>query len=292
MGRGHVQLKASFATALSTVVAFYGMGTSVPSFSAQHANEVQEQLERRHDALTAPDLPALEARAVDGDAESQFLLGLVHLEGHLVPKDENAGWKWLQLAAAQGQWPAELAIAESYHRGSGVRRDYREAMKWYLKAAAHGSPTAMYLDGNGVTKDYAKALDWFQKAATQGLVQAQAKVGLLYKNQGRDKHAAEWTRKAAEQGDLMAQLNLAGLYAEGRGVPRDHQQSFMWILIARATVCEPSFEAWKGMTPSPDTALLTLRDQERAKLSSEQRQQAENATSDWLEKNWPGGEPR
>jgi len=46
--------------------------------------------------------------------------------------------------------------------------------------------------------------------------------------------AARWFHKAAEQGNASAQLNLGGMYAKGRGVPRDHTLAYMWTLIATA----------------------------------------------------------
>jgi hypothetical protein len=82
-----------------------------------------------------------------------------------------------------------------YDIGIGVPQDYKEAAKWYRKAAEHGHAVAqnnlgaMYEHGEGVPQDY--------------------------------KEAAKWYRKAAEQGHAVAQNNLGEMYEHGRGVPQD-----------------------------------------------------------------------
>ena len=52
-------------------------------------------------------------------------------------------------------------------------QDYREALKWYRKAADQGNAAAqrnlavMFGEGLGVPQDYAEALKWFRRAAEQ-----------------------------------------------------------------------------------------------------------------------------
>ncbi|PIR00341.1 MAG: hypothetical protein COV66_07620 [Nitrospinae bacterium CG11_big_fil_rev_8_21_14_0_20_45_15] len=66
----------------------------------------------------------------------------------------------------------------------------------------------MYRDGLGVTKDYKEAVKWFRKAAEQGFARGQAYLGAMYfDGEGvpkDDKEAVKWLRKAAEQGDILA----------------------------------------------------------------------------------------
>ena len=58
--------------------------------------------------------------------------------------------------------------------GSGLPKDYGEAIRWFRKAADQEYPKAefnlgqMYHQGEGVIKDYAEARRWLQKAADQG----------------------------------------------------------------------------------------------------------------------------
>lgn len=57
--------------------------------------------------------------------------------------------------------------------------NYKQAVKWYGKAAAQGNSSAqymmgvMYLKGLGVSQDVPEAVEWFTKAAEQGNEKAQ-----------------------------------------------------------------------------------------------------------------------
>ena len=41
-----------------------------------------------------------------------------------------------------------------------------------------------------------------------------------------------WYRLAADQGDARAQSNLAIMYENGKGVPQDYVQTYMWFKLA------------------------------------------------------------
>ena len=65
-------------------------------------------------------------------------------------------------------------LGVSYSSGfNGCKQDYKEAFKWYSKAAKKGHAGAQcslgyaYLLGQGTKKDIDKAIDWFKKAAKQ-----------------------------------------------------------------------------------------------------------------------------
>jgi TPR repeat protein len=45
----------------------------------------------------------------------------------------------------------------------------------------------------------------------------------------------KWYSKAAAQGDADAQNNLASMYEEGRGVPKDLVRAHMWYSLAAAS---------------------------------------------------------
>ena len=79
-----------------------------------------------------------------------------------------------QKLAEQGNVEAQRKLGRMYEEGLGVTQDYREAVKWYLKAAEKGNAQAqyklgtMYALGKGVRKDRLEAGKWFGKAAGQG----------------------------------------------------------------------------------------------------------------------------
>ncbi|KAF9120577.1 hypothetical protein BGW39_011257 [Mortierella sp. 14UC] len=132
------------------------------------------------------------------------------------------------------------ALGDIYEKGVG--QDYQQAMKWSLRAANLGHPSAqcrvglLYKKGNGVPQDYDKAKEWFLKAADQGFSSAQNNLGELYYfghgvSEDHTK-AIAWYLKAAEQGQLSAQYSLGYLYKRGHGVLQDYSKAMEWFLKA------------------------------------------------------------
>lgn len=118
------------------------------------------------------------------------------------------------------------------------KKEYKQAIEWYQKAANQGYASAqynlgfMYAMGYGQKQDYAKALEWYQKAANQGYTLAQNDLGYMYENGHgvtRDcAKAVEWYQKAANQGNATSQCNLAWMYLNGYGVTKDYAKAIEW----------------------------------------------------------------
>ena len=125
-----------------------------------------------------------------------------------------------------------------YYGGNGKKRDYSEAVKWYLKAAEQGNPLAQfslgtcYEYGHGVGQSDTEAFKWYRKAAGQGHAFAQYNLGFGYEaGQGVEQdyaEAAKWYRKSAEQGYPGAQYNLAKCYENGTGVVQSDSEAIKW----------------------------------------------------------------
>lgn len=80
------------------------------------------------------------------DAKVQYDLGVRFHYAH--PQDFKNAFKWYTKAAEQGYSKAQRALGEMYDKGEGVTQDFKEAFKWYAKAAEQGNPRAQYLLGN------------------------------------------------------------------------------------------------------------------------------------------------
>jgi hypothetical protein len=84
----------------------------------------------------------------------------------------------------------------------------------------------MYFKGKGVRKDYKQAVVWFRKAAEQGDASSQNVLGLLYykgENVPQNfKEAIKWFRKAADQGVHQSQFIIGVMYSKGQGVPNNN----------------------------------------------------------------------
>ena len=146
--------------------------------------------------------------------------------------------------AEGGDKVAQNNLGRMYDNGEGVPRDYKEAVKWYTKAAEQRLVEAnfnlghMYYDGKGVSKNYKEAVKWYTRAAEQGHAKAQHNLGILHVRHriGMPKHyeeASKWFKKAAEQGVADAQGNLGLMYAQGQGVIKDNVTAYAWLSVAK-----------------------------------------------------------
>ena len=136
-----------------------------------------------------------------------------------------------------------------------IQKDKKEGQE---DAQAQYNLAIKYYDGDGVEQDFKEAVKWFQKAADQGFALAQYNLGVMYeKGQGvgQDfKEAVKWYQKAADQGIADAQNNLGFMYANGQGLEKNYATAYAWVSIAAANGLEIAKEATsiiaKEMTPA------------------------------------------
>jgi TPR repeat protein len=80
---------------------------------------------------------------------------------------------WWPLAR-NGDAKSEASLGFMYYSGKGVRRDDRQSLFWFRRAADAGQPTAQfflglqYFYGRGVPRDLAAAYSWCDIALTNG----------------------------------------------------------------------------------------------------------------------------
>lgn len=84
----------------------------------------------------------LHTDARKGIARAQRLLAMRYLRGRGMPKDEAAGFYWMQLAALQNFAMGQRGLGELYENSSGVAQDISLALHWYRLAAEQGDPIA------------------------------------------------------------------------------------------------------------------------------------------------------
>lgn len=146
----------------------------------------------------------------------------------------------LRQAAMRGDAAAQTEVASRYAAGQGVARDLGQAVQWYGRAAAQGSAmaqyrlAALYERGMGTTQDAERARVWYARAAEQGNVKAMHNLAVLSVSGGRSDYAvaAKWFTLAADFGLADSQVNLAILYQNGLGVPKDLTRTYKWLALA------------------------------------------------------------
>lgn len=130
-------------------------------------------------------------------------------------------------------------LAEVQFEYSQACRFYSQANQWNIAAAELGHVEAQaelgiaYRDGNGVKANLTAAFNWFLKAAEQGHAISQLNAGFMCDHgRGVMVHkgkAFELYQLAAEQGDMNAQCNLAIMYYNGDFVAEDYVAARHWF---------------------------------------------------------------
>jgi TPR repeat protein len=203
----------------------------------------------RTSSCDSTDLAVLRSCAEQGDAESQFRLGVAYQNGRGVPVDDTESVRWYRLAAEQGLAKAQNNLGLMYAQTVGTYpRDDEAAARWFRLAAEQGDQNAqtnlggMYTDGRGVPRD--------------------------------DAEAARWYRLAAEQGNGRAQLRLGLMYANGEGVTEDDIVGYMWLSLGALVGGEEVRQA---------------RDSVASDMTPAQIAEAERLSREWLSRRSPGG---
>lgn len=83
--------------------------------------------------------------AQKGDPEAQYFLGICYYFGKDIRKDFKETVKWFKRAADQGMQNAERDLGCCYRDGTGVAVDQMEAVKWFHRAAERGDTKTMFL---------------------------------------------------------------------------------------------------------------------------------------------------
>ena len=116
-------------------------------------------------------IDSIKAKAEQGDANAQFILGNCYEYGEGVAKDEVEAVKWYRKSAEQGDAMAQVSLGFCYDSGTGVAKDEVEAVKWYRLAAEQGDVIAQlslgicFNFGTGVAKDEVEAYAYYNLAA-------------------------------------------------------------------------------------------------------------------------------
>lgn len=199
-----------------------------------------------------------EKAAEQGCKEAIRELGFAYRTGdlHLYPSDEKSFYYYME-AAKQGDAFSQTRIAEFYMEGEGVRKNQKEAEKWYRKAFISYMTEAMegdiysqeriaelYMEGKGVEKDeqeavkwYKKVLDYYTEEALKGDGEKQIEVALFYLEgkgvEKDDKESIRWYEKAVQQNDVELK-EVLGEYCNSLGEyyrveRRNRQEAVKWF---------------------------------------------------------------
>ncbi|MFZ6773259.1 tetratricopeptide repeat protein [Undibacterium sp. SXout7W] len=183
------------------------------SIHLAHADDFEDGVNLYENQEMSEAADAFQAAADKDNADAQFNLGLMYLNGEGIEENYQQAMHWFEQSAAQNNVRAQVNLARMYAKGKGVAPDYNTAVSWFKKAADQGYADAqyslgvLYVTGNGTSLDFNKAKDLFQQAADQNNASAQYQLGLMYfKGKGMtvDKvEAYKWMTLAGEYDDAV-----------------------------------------------------------------------------------------
>ena len=159
----------------------------------------------------------------------------------------------LLIALAVPAWADFQAGADAYARG-----DYATALHELKPLAEQGNSDAqaflglMYRDGRGIPQNYAEAVKWYRKAAEQG----------------------EATTLEGRRTIAMAQLMIGTMYLYGWGAPQNYVRAHMWFDLAASRSAHVFFRV----------EALKNRERAAAKMTPAQIAEAQRLAREWQPK--------
>ena len=172
------------------------------------------------------------------ELKARLVLPMLRMEQR-VGVDENDAIARLKRRAARKDEKAEFELGVAYREGHGVRIDHEESLRWFVKAANHGSAGAMVMaglafqQGRGTDMNQEEAVRYFRQAADAEHPGGYFNLGIAHLRGdgiGRDRRKAvklfEKTVASGESHIAAQAAYLAGsMHASGMGVPRDFDAS-------------------------------------------------------------------
>ena len=185
------------------------------------------------------DVKSVKEKAITGDVESQFQLGVYYENLKNYGADLSISQDWYEKAAANKHVGAMYALGRLYLKD---KSKIHNGINWLQKSANLGFMKAQYLLGKiyfeGFTqdKDLEKGMKWLLMAANGGYVEAQFYLANEYFTGNNivldDEEALKYFLMAAKQNHLGAKYQLGRIYSFGWGQDKDLEKGIEWLLMA------------------------------------------------------------
>jgi|GEM_PF-1177434 len=159
-----------------------------------------------------------------------------YLHGPIALRNYPEGFNLLRRGIKLEDKDIYYELGNCYLDGLGVKKDAKEAYKYYELAYGLGSYKALYQIGrlieagiNGEV-DKNKVIDAYQLASDNGILEAKEALELILK--ADEANILDKYKKAAEIGNSDACLKLSNCYLYGNGTDINYIEAFKWCLNA------------------------------------------------------------
>lgn len=180
---------------------------------------------------------SMAAFAQSTSPEALYDRGMDAITGVGPSRNDAEGIDFFRRSADRGYGPAQIALGYYYETGTSLARDPGEALELYKKAAQQGDPLAgwlagrLYFIGSTVGRDADLAQKWLKIAADQNNAYGAYYLGRLMADRDYTK-APRLFKIAADQGLPQAQYFYAKALRDGRGVPVDRFNAYIWFTVS------------------------------------------------------------
>ena len=182
-------------------------------------------------------LTSVVAFAQSSSPEALYERGMDAISGVGPSRNDPEGIDYFRRSADLGYGPAQIALGYYYETGTVITGDQGKALDLYRKAAAQGDALASWLAGrryflgNSVARDLDAAQKCLKPAAQQNNAFAAYYLGRIMADRDYNKAPALY-KIAADQGLPQAQYFYAKTLKDGRGIPQDRFNAYIWFSIA------------------------------------------------------------
>lgn len=143
-----------------------GLTLSLGLSAAAHAFSIPQPANE----IAASKFAHIQVQAEQGDANAQFLLGLMFLSGRYVQQELQSGLYWITLSAEQQHKKAQQTLADLSFEGQLIKRNFAVAERLYKEMAERGNRWAQFRlgfiyasGGDGVQRNCGKAVEQFTR---------------------------------------------------------------------------------------------------------------------------------
>lgn len=132
-------------------------------------------------------------------------------------------YKRLRTAAEKGDMESQFKLGLFEHEGTGGKKDFDAAAKWFREAADQNHSEAQlylghcYIFGTGVPMNFEKAASYFQKSSDQGNTFAKVMLAVCYKH-GRGVKPDPQIENSTHARCLFQYVENNGRFATGQSI--------------------------------------------------------------------------